>query len=116
MKAALSADEPTYVVEYPREMKDSCQIKKGPVMGLGRKTALESSEKFTAKCTDFCNCKKMSALKKQPFISTQQKAFKNEVKENLQPREYLIYVTFQRTKHSLAMVNSTASSKAFVRR
>jgi hypothetical protein len=58
MKAALSANEPTCVVEYPREMKDSCQIKKGPVMGLGRKTALESSEKFTAKCTDFCNCKK----------------------------------------------------------
>jgi hypothetical protein len=58
MNAALSADEPTWVVEYPRAMKDSCQIKKGSVMGLGRKTALESCEKFTAKWTDFCNCKK----------------------------------------------------------
>jgi hypothetical protein len=28
-------------------------------------------------------------MKKQPFISTQQKAFKKEVKENLQSREYL---------------------------
>jgi hypothetical protein len=44
MNAALSADEPTWVVEYPRKMKDSCQIKKVPLMWLGRKTALESSE------------------------------------------------------------------------
>jgi len=34
MGAALSTDEPTWVVEYPREMNDSCQIKKGSVMGF----------------------------------------------------------------------------------
>jgi hypothetical protein len=58
----------------------------------------------------------MCALKKQPFISTQQKVFKNEVKENLQARKHLVYVIFQRTKHSLAMVKSTAFAEAFVRR
>jgi hypothetical protein len=34
MKAALSADEPTWMVEYPREKNGICQIKKGPVMGF----------------------------------------------------------------------------------
>jgi len=58
----------------------------------------------------------MCALRKQPFISTQQKAFKSEVKENLQAKEYLVYVTFQRTKLSLAMVKSTAFAKAIFRR
>jgi hypothetical protein len=32
MAASLSADEPTWAVEYPREMNDNCQIKKCPVM------------------------------------------------------------------------------------
>jgi hypothetical protein len=32
MSTALSADEPTWVVEDPRKINDSCQIKKGPVM------------------------------------------------------------------------------------